>query len=252
MKQLSNIQKLRIIVQVINELKEIPNKDFLYVDKYNNNDLLIKIAKKSKISISSNRECGYVDIGEYIQITIEELESRLFTKINKIEPKFHHKMEQRNPLFPVSEDLKIQTDKFIKNNIPESGESNTLIGEIFRALQYIEYRAHNDGDLPWNIFSPSFISYMFVISQIDKLNWSTYAYNEETGEYNFKFHDEWLQKYNPYGKIDYVIESNLACETNSIRYEIMDLLLSGKLMDSENKYDSRSYRIIKQHRNYES
>lgn len=201
--ELSKTQKLRISVEVKNLLKENKHdKFYVYLD--NGDDKLIElIAKKAGIQITNNyQERGYVDIREYIQLTMDEREHRLYLKLNKDRHKHRPKYygEEQFPWEGVSEEIKLLTKTFEEKNIKQSGPSETLIGEIFRSIQYIQYRAHNDGDIPYIIDSPTFLSYMFLISQIDELNYSCEARTEE-GEYKFEFNNDFLKQNSWEGKL---------------------------------------------------
>jgi hypothetical protein len=82
------------------------------------------------------------------------------------------------------------------------------------------------------------------------LNYSEAAANEEIGEYGFEFTDPFLVKYGYDGKISDVVEDHLATTANFIKYQIMDLLLNGKIEDSPNEYDSRNCSSLKEERSW--
>jgi hypothetical protein len=246
MKKVSTFQKGKILFNIIESLKSIENKYFIYINEYES-EMLLKIAKKSGVHISGSCEAGMIDISEDISIIYDWEEHNLYKKINNI--KNNPNNRKKLPFIdfeniPVSEELKKATKDFEEKNIPSSGPCKTLIGEIFRAIQRVQYRAYNDGDLPWNVASPSFMSYIFIKSQIDKLNYSSSSYNEESGDHEFEFTDEFLKEHNWDGKISDMIEDELAMGLNFTKYQLIDLLLNGKIEDVSNRFDSRDYTTL--------
>lgn len=243
--ELSKFTKLRIAIQVIESIKQLSNKSVFY--QREEDDLNTKIAKKAGINITSyGSEAGLVNIDEYITLTRDEYEMKVYNKLHSIKPRKGGHHVDRLPKFEVDEKLKQLVIDFEKNNIPESGPCKTLIGEMFRAMQRIQYRAFNDGDLWFEIGSESFMSYMFLISQIDLLNWSNYSYNEKDGRYSFEFTDLYLNENSWDGKISEMIEDRLARDAEFIKYQLIDLLSNGKIKDVKNKYDSRDYSLLKE------
>ena len=235
--KLSNYQKGRIVLRVIEELKQIENKDVFY--SYGENEIINKILKRAGWKLSTYQETGMVEIDEYIQLTYDELEYRL---IQKLYPRPKHNNRRMERLkFDVSEELKQLTERFEKDNIPDSGPCKTLIGEMFRAIQRIQYRAINDGDLWYVINTESFMSYIYLQSMVDKLNYSNQSYNEETGHHEFEFTDSFLKEHSWDGRISNVIDYSLAEDGEFIKYQLINLLSNGKLKDEPNEYDSRSY-----------
>jgi hypothetical protein len=237
--KLSDYRKAKIVLYIIEQLKEIENKDIFRSD--GEDEIINKILKRAGWNLTTSNEAGLVDIDEYIQLTYDELEDKL---IKKLYPRPSYSVRNRmmeKLTFNVNEELKQLTEKFEKDNIPDSGPCKTLIGEMFRAIQRIQYRVFNDGDLWYVIGSDSFMSYIYLQSMIDKLNWSHQSYNEETGEYKFEFTDSYLQEHSWDGKISHIIESSLAEDAEFIKYQLIDLLSNGKLKDKPNEYDSRSY-----------
>jgi len=246
--ELSKTQKLRISVDIVNQLKENKHPNF-YITCYEKN-IEQKIAKKAGIQISNyDLEAGMIDIGEYINLTQDDMEHNLYRRINGDRIRRPDHSVERFPRDGVGDELKLLTKTFEEKNIKQSGPSETLIGEIFRSIQYIQYRAHNDGDIPYIIGSPTFLSYMFLISQIDKLNYSCEARTEE-GEYKFEFNNDFLKQNSWDGKITNVIEHSLAMDADFIKYQLIDLLNSGKIKDIKNEYDSRSFMKLKRGRDY--
>ena len=246
--QLSKIQKLRILANTINSTKELSEgcKRFLYLnseDRYFEKGKIDKISKKTGVSVCSYPEAGSVDLTEYISLTQDILEHDAVYRKNGVKG---YRGPDRFRIFEEEfyEDLKIRIEKFESGNIPSSGPAKTLIGEIFRAINYIQYRAFNDGDDFCVIGSPSFTSCIFVLSQVDLLNYSHASYNESRGEYYFEFTEPVLEKMNYDGKISTCIEDSLGRDADLIKAQLLDLLDNGVLEDRENIWDSRTYKKI--------
>ena len=238
--KLSAFQRGKIVLGVIEDLKNLPNKDKICIDdRYSDGKLFKKIAKRAGIQMVGYGYGSEVDITEDISITIEDRIDVLDRKLNGEKPRSYS--NHRDIEFPVSEELKLAVEAFEKKNIPSHGTCNTTLGEIFRAIQYIQYRAHNDGDLPWNTGSPTFMSNIYLKYQIDKLN-----YDRDSRD-GFEFQDEYLAKYGR-GEISDVIEDNLAQTANFIKYQIIDLLLNDKLQDTSNEFDSRDFSSLNEDR----
>jgi len=237
--ELSKIQKLRISVRIINALKENKHPLF-YINEYGS-DLNKLIATKSGIPLSYNREAGMIEINEYILLTQEDWEMELVRKEMGDRRRFNHSVKRFQEFEQVGEELIAQTKEFEDTNIPKSGPCKTLVGEIFRAIQYIQYRAHNDGDQWFIIDSPTFLSGMFLQSMIDELNWSSDSYNEETGQHKFQFTNKFVKENSWEGRISNTIEHSLAKDADFIKYQLMDLLTNGKIKDVPNIYDSRNF-----------
>jgi hypothetical protein len=241
--KLSSFQKGKIIFDIIESLSNIENKDIIFIPS-ESHPIIIKIAKKSGIPILDRWEIegNTIDISEDISLTFEDREFQLLRKLNNISCSKHFRP---NIEFEVSEDLKKLTEEFERENIPTSGPCETLIGEIFRAIQRIQYRAYNDGDVPWDVTSPTFMSYIFMKHQIDMLNYSSYSY-KKTGQHEFEFTDEFLKERCWDGKISDFVETQLCNELDFTKYQLIDLLSNGKIEDSKNRFDSRDYTLKKQ------
>jgi hypothetical protein len=246
--KLSTFQKGKIILKLIEDLKDLPNKENLIVNRGSipsgkEGDTISKIAKRADIRVTDYYpERGQVDISEDISISLD-------VRIDKATRKFNGENSRvgstREIEFAVSEELKAATEKFEKDNIPNSGPCKTLLGEIFRAIQRMQYRAFNDGDEFYDPASPSFMSYIFLRSQVDHLNYSSNTYNEETAEHRFEFTDPFLVEHSWDGKISDIVEDHLCTTANFIKYQIVDLLINGKLKDEPNSYDSRNYSTLR-------
>jgi hypothetical protein len=246
-KELSAFQSGKVILGLIEDLKNLPNKKMVYMNPYHSdNKLMKKIADRAGIDWTEWREKGIIDITEDVDITLEMRIEDAFQRLNGGTTRSYS--NHREIEFAVSDELKLAVEEFEKKNIPPSGTCSTHLGEMFRAMQYIQYRAFNDGDLCWDPGSPTFTSYIYLKSQIDELNYSSQSYNEETGKSEFEFTDEFLVERSWEGKISDVIEDNLATTANFIKYQLMDLLLNGKLEDSNNEFDSRDYSSLKKDR----
>jgi hypothetical protein len=259
-KKLSTFQKGKIVLKLIEDLKEVPNNkiegvygkvmcvDMGTLSSSKEDKIILKIAERAGIPITDHYpERGQVNIAEDLSIT---LDMRIDNATRKLNGEQRYVGSTREIEFAVSDTLKEATEQFEEKNIPPSGTCNTLIGEIFRAIQRIQYRAFNDGDEYFDPASPSFLSYIFLRSQVDLLNYSQSARNEETGKYGFEFEDEFLVKHSFDGKISDVVEDHLATTANFIKYQIMDLLLSGKIEDKPNVYDSRDCSSLKEERSW--
>ena len=143
--KLSAFRRGKIILEVIEDLKNLSNKDKICInDGYSGGKLFKKISERTGIQMVGYGYGSEVDITEDISITIEDRIDVLDRKLNGEKPRSYS--NHRNIDFPVSEELKLAVEAFEKKNIPSSGTCNTTLGEIFRAIQYIQYRAHNDGD----------------------------------------------------------------------------------------------------------
>jgi len=240
-KKLSAFRRGKIVLEVIEDLKNLPNKDIIYINEGypDGKGIHKKIAKRSGIQMSGYGYGDEVDITEDVSIAIDIRIDDLDRKLNGGGSRLYS--NHRDIEFAVSEELKLAVEEFEKKNIPSQGTCNTTLGEMFRAIRYIQYRAHNDGDLCWDIGSPTFTSYVYLKYQIKELN-----YNRDEND-GFEFQDEYLAKYG-YGEISDVIEDTLAQTANFIKYQIIDLLLNGKIIDSPNGFDSRDFSSLKEDR----
>lgn len=179
---------------------------------------------------------GCVNLHEYLDITIAEFFER--GKKNKRRIVFNE--DKFLDMLPVAFKNKLPefrklAEEFESKNIPSSGPSKTLIGEIFRSIQYIQYRSFNDGDLPWNILSPTFESYVFVLTQIEYLN-------REYGKHcSFKFKDVIYCNEEPERELTSMIEDHSCLDANFIKYELIELLNSGQIKNERNDFDSRRF-----------
>lgn len=248
MKTLSKTQKAKLCIDIINDLKQLDNKSIFYVMD-NDDDIIVKIAKRCGIKTSMySGEAGMIDISEYIRITYDNREDHILHILHDRKRYCGISKEiDFADMFKVSDSLVKITKDFESNNVPDSGMAKTEIGEIFRAIRYIQYRAYNDGDIYYEIGSPTFMSYMFIISKIDELNHSSSFYNSKSGQYSCDFTDTYLKDLSCDGIISDVIESKFAGDALYIKYQLMDLLSNNMLVDRLNNVDSRSYEVISEY-----
>lgn len=245
MQELSKFQKAKIVVGIINDLKSLESKSHLTIEpEYGKDRLMEKIAERTGIQFRDRCEAGIVPINEYIRLTFDEREDSLQRRLNGWD---RHKFggPRLVPELNFPEELTLAITKFEEKNIPSSGPCDTRFGEIFRAIQRIQYRAYNDGDLPWVVGSPSFMSYMFLISEIDRLNYSGYSYDDETGEHRFDFEDDALNGMSWDGKIFFEVEDPLCNGLDITKHQLMKLIQLGKIKDSKNEWDSREYTLLR-------
>jgi hypothetical protein len=245
MKELSKFQKAKIVVGIINDLNSLESKSYLTIEpEYDDDSVMEKIAERTDIQFRDICETGIVPINEYIRLTFDEREDRLLRRLNSLNrPQFSG--PRHMPEFNFPEELTVEIKKFEEKNIPSTGPCNTRVGEIFRAIQRIQYRAYNDGDFPWIIGSPSFMSYMFLISEIDRLNYSSESYDDDRGEYHFDFEDDFLNKMAWNGKIYVEVEDPLCNGLDITKHQLMQLIQLGKIKDSTNEWDSRDYTLLR-------
>ena len=237
--QLTKRQQVEIILRLIDDLKNLPNRDVVYISSHyshgNESKMLEKIAERSGIEYTEWSYDGKVDIAEEITIMFDWRCDNLWRKLQGIEP-YSQRPEHVFPEEEISDELKLAVTEFEKKNIPSSGPCKTHLGEIFRAIQYIQYRAHNDGDICWDPGSPSFTSYIYLRKQIDKLNHSG-EYGEDS---DFEFNEPYLSRFSC-GQISDMIEDKLALTANFMKYQLMELIVSGQIENSSNEYDSRDF-----------
>ena len=233
MYKLTKTQKAKVILQIIDHLNEIDIKHHLCIDP-NDKPIFGKIAKRTGIRYRNRCEAGIVSINEYIYSTYDDICDRINRKSSSIDRRYHHRIFSPD----VSQSLKEATEQFEEKHIPKRGPCVTRFGEIFRAIQRIQYRAHNDGDLPWIIGSPTFVSYMYLISEIDALNYSSFSYNHETGNYEFEFTEPVLKDFD---RLFVEVDDELCMGLDYTKYQLIDLIIQGKIKDEKNEYDSRDW-----------
>jgi hypothetical protein len=251
------VKEIDYIEELNNELKELESIKELYIRDFHREEFDERILKDVKIPVEQNgQECGKVDIGEYISIYLDDIKYH-----GKPERVFFRKRGPHgtNDPFAGPKMLPINIDrdkgepgemveaklsevelekiaKFEKLHIKSSGPSDTVIGELFRAFQRIEYRAGNDGDNYCCIGTPSFISYLFINSTIDIINWS-WLYEKE-----FKLENPILGCWTHGNQIGW---DGMLFEIKFIQLVLIELLEAGVIEDRPNEIDSRDFTKIK-------
>lgn len=249
----SEVKEVDFILELNEELKKLECIRELFVgqsyaEEFNEMDE--RILKEVKIPIHpGGLECGRIDIGEYISLYLDDIKYK-----GKPERVFFN---GRNPFrgpkeIPVfsgdksgpremlkceitpEEEAKIA--QFEKTHIKPSGPSDTIIGELFRAFQRIEYRAGNDGDNFMCIGTPSFESFLYIMSTLDIINWS-WLYDKE------------IQLKNPLLQV-WVYSNRITWEgelfeIKFIQLILIELLETGVIKDRPNDMDSRDFMKIK-------
>lgn len=245
------IKKIDYLEELNKELKELESIPELYIGNFRRDEFDEKILKDIKIPIYDHgQEAGKIDIGEYISMYIDDIKyqgkpERVFT--GKRDPFAGPKMlpinidsDKHTPGEMVEAKLsEVELEKiakFEKTHIKSSGPSDTVIGELFRAFQRIEYRAGNDGDNYCCIGTPSFISYLFINSTIDIINWS-WLYEKE-----FKLENPILGCWSHGNQIGW---DGMLFEIKFIQLVLIELLETGVIVDRPNEIDSRDFTRIK-------
>jgi hypothetical protein len=232
MYKLTKTQKAKAVLQIIGHLNEIDIKHHLCIEP-DTEPIFEKIAKRTGIRYRDKCEKGIVSINEYIYLTYDDICDKINRK-SSLNTCYHHRFSPPD----VSQSLKEATEQFEEKHIPKYGPCVTRFGEIFRAIQRIQYRAHNDGDLPWIIGSPTFMSYMYLLSEIDDLNYSSFSYNHETGNYEFEFTEPILKDFD---RLFVEVDDSLCVGLDYTKYQLMDLMIQDKIKDEKNYYDSRDW-----------
>ena len=245
------IKKIDYIEELNNELKELESIPGIYIVKSRIDEFDERILKDVNIPIYGHgQEAGKIDIGEYISMYLDDI-------------KYHGKPERvfsgkRDPfagpdMLPINIDRDKVTPaemveakltevelekiaKFEKTHIKSSGPSDTVIGELFRAFQRIEYRAGNDGDNYCCIGTPSFISYLYINSTIDIINWD-WLYEKE-----FKLENPILANWSDGNQIGW---DGMLFEIKFIQLVLIELLEAGVIEDRPSDIDSRDFSRIK-------
>jgi len=247
MERLSKFQQAKIVIEIIEDLKSIEDKRHLTIEpnEYGeDSDIFRKISEKSGIQYRDRCEAGIVSINEFISITFDNREDELIKKSQGRSSYHHNSSPFQFPGLDVPDSMKEAVKEFEKKNIPTSGPCKTRIGELFRAIQRIQYRAYNDGDLPWIVGSPTFMSYMFLMSDVDRLLYLGDNYNSKTGNYEFQFTDPVVAKHSYDGRIFTECDDSLCNTLDITKYQLFDLLQNEKIKDESNDWDSRDYTEI--------
>jgi hypothetical protein len=254
----SEIKEFDYIEDLNKELKELEGIGELYIRECSISDWQDeRILKDVNIPIyDSGQECGKIDIAEYIGMYMDDIRytgkpQRVFTSKHNVFgapteiPKWWEHNEKGNHEMMECKLTEVEEKKisdFIDKNIKPSGTSDTVIGELFRAFQRIEYRAHNDGDNYFCIGSPSFISYLFIMSTLDIINWS-WLYEKE-----FELENPLLKCWTGDNHVNF---EGMLFEIKYIELILIELLEAGVITDRPNEIDSRDFtRIKKDDRDY--
>jgi hypothetical protein len=253
----TEVEEVDFILELNEELKKLEDIRELYIDKWGFRDLDgidERILKDIKIPIlDGGQECGKVDIGEYISLYLDDIKYR--GKPERVFSKKRNPFEgpKEIPIFngdksgpreflkcEISKEDEEKISNFESKHIKSAGPSDTVIGELFRAFQRIEYRAGNDGDNFMCIGTPSFESFLYIMSTIDIINWSW-------------LYDKKIELKNPL--LQYWVSDNRICwegalfEIKFIQLVFIELLETGVITDRKNDMDSRNFMQIKSNNN---
>ena len=120
--QLTKRQQVEIILRLIDDLKNLPNRDVVYISShYSHGDeskMLEKIAKRSEIEYTEWSYDGKVDIAEEITIMFDWRCDNLWRKLQGIEP-YSQRPEHVFSEEEISDELKLAVTEFEKKNILE-------------------------------------------------------------------------------------------------------------------------------------
>jgi hypothetical protein len=215
----------------------------IYIDVDNFSKEQQKFITKKFSNILYKESDYYVDISEDIKMIFYIIENNEKFIISKdIKPIDMNKLCGHENLMKKVED-------FEKYNIPKSGKCETIIAEIFRAINYIQYRAHNDGDLYFDINNYTYSSYIFIQSAIKKLlldcNLIDTIENPFSDECKkIVWNGVWdIFAQQPISIYDmlFVLEDPYGLELNITKIGLMDLMSSGRIKDCKNDLDSRDF-----------
>lgn len=254
-------QKLEFINQLNDILKELSGVSQLYIQSDEIDRISVRfdvpnlreMINNNGITVTNHQaESGRIDMGEYIDGYLSDIEYEGkpfrvfdFTKIRKRATGTGFICDGFGGCIPkeciLTKEEEDKITEFEKKNIKSSGPSDTVIGEIFRAFQRIEYRAGNDGDVHYSIGTPSFISYLYVLSTLDEISWGQ-LYDKKVKLTN-PILNNWLW--------DNRISWNEATiiEIPFIKLILIELLELGILADSKVIYDSRDFSLISKDKN---
>lgn len=241
------------ITELNDSLKELECIRELFISQWSEdhiNEQDERILKDIKIPIhQSGQECGKVDIGEYINLYLDDIKyggkpERVFSaKRNPFNGPKTISISNGDKSGPgeiieckITPEEEEKIAQFEKKHIKPSGPSDTIIGELFRAFQRIEYRAGNDGDNYMCIGTPSFESFLFIMSTIDIINWSW-------------LYDKKIKSENPLLNC-WIFDNRITWEgelfeMKFIQLLFIELLESGVIEDRPNNIDSRNFMKIK-------
>jgi hypothetical protein len=151
---LSKTTKSRIILNIIKSLKEIENKDllYIYIDNYHDDGkILEKIAKRSGVRLGERYESGYVDVGEFISITFDSHVDRIIRKLEGHKPYYRH-----NPVpFKFDVDEKLINSLLNQNNYKSENLKRNPENKNFS--DYLAHYTKKELDVVKTKFSALFI-----------------------------------------------------------------------------------------------
>ena len=247
------VKEVDFILELNEELKKLDGIRELYIcqsyaDEFNEIDE--RILKEVKIPIlDGGQECGKIDIGEFISIYLDDIKYRGKPERVFASGRNPFRGPEGIPIFnsgksspreilkcEITPEEKEKIEQFEKNHIKSSGPSDTVIGELFRAFQRIEYRAGNDGDNFLCVGTPSFESFLFIMSTLDTINWS-WLYEKK-----IELKNPLLQCWIFDNRITW--EGELF-EMKFIQLIFIELLETGVIVDRKNDIDSRDFTRIK-------
>lgn len=244
------VEKVDYIKELNEELKKLSSIRELYICQSYKEEFEPAILEGVEISVSNyGMECGRVDIGEWISQYLSDL--RCEGKPQRVFSKRHNPFN-RPETMPVgmsgksgptdvvevklTEEQYAKVAEFEKKHIPDHGPCKTVIGELFRAMQYVEYRAGNDGDCYFTIGTPNFISNLYIMSTLDMINWN-WLYEKEL-ELSTPLLNGWVYD----NRIHW---DGMIFEFEMIKMILIELLETGVITDRENDTDSRDFTQIK-------
>ena len=242
-KQVDYIKELNLELQKLSEL------DGIFISQSYADDFEPRILENVKIPVMQSAECGVVDLGEWTSTYLRDISydgkpQRVFSgKYNPFSrPEKVHTGWSRDKGQPtemveckLSDEQYAKIAEFEKKHIPDHGPCKTIIGELFRAMQRIEYRAGNDGDCYFTIGTPTFESFLFILSTIDEINFNWLYEKEFTPSTPLLFN--WFQD-------NQIHWDGMLYELEMIKIILIELLEARIITDRKNEVDSRSFTKI--------
>lgn len=244
------VEKVDYIKELNEELKKLSSIKELHICQSYVDEFEPKILEDVQIPVTNyGQECGRVDMGEWISIYLSDLKhdgkpQRVFNKrhnpFNRPETMPIGMIGKGGPTDVVkvklTEEQYAKIAEFEKKHIPGHGPCETMLGELFRAMQYVEYRAGNDGDCYHTIGTPSFISHLYIMSTLDVINWN-WLYEKELN-LSTPLLNAWVWD----NKIHW---DGMLFEFEMIKMILIELLEAGVIKDHDNDVDSRDFTQIK-------
>lgn len=228
-------------LQIINRLKELQNIPYICV---NLEQLKSSVSDINEIINFLNIEKPFLLISEYDYEHIDITDDIIDTIIDTIEYLEEEKKPSKNKIkgipdcFKLSEEELNLIQKYENKYIPKEGKSKFLIGEILRAIQYIEYRFINDGELPYNIISSSYPSYLFlkfIFNQINEQN-----FNGEMASYTLQLSERFEDFFD--NKLDVILDGFILGECSIMKLAIIHLIETKQIqLNKLNNFESRNF-----------